>query len=492
MKKYLVSIFFAFFCFNALFSQNPQISGRFEQKKGLLILSDDVRIVQDKTDKYSSLGGYHLFIRKKPGIESVMLTETTKDPEGKADSYAYRAEEYNPINGDEIRYLNGKILDSKYSKFSLIDSTPESDEIFGTAFHIFIPSQLAYGYPWTRNGTVKIGKGTFINIRAFEKKYGDYTGDYADNPFMFDFRKPVVKENVQKTKTALESEKTQEIEQKTKENEIQKNEPVSEPKVLESPENEKKSNLPEIKKEAESPKNPEVKEESKKENPKYENSDSDDEKEVILTDEYNSVAAEKFKEISEFGGGKMIFSKGPKSLPDDIMKSLDEISPKDKVDVVFAIDTTGSMKDDMQKLKTVWLPALREKIKSFGEIRLGLLLYRDYGDSYNYMNLPVKRFDFTDDFDSFSKNLLGVKIIGKEGGDIPEAVYEALYASMYYYKWRQNAQRKIILIGDAEPHPRPRGFGKISKDLVSGMAQKRNITIDAIIVPDKTTATAKK
>lgn len=480
MKKYLVSIFFAFFCFNALFSQNPQISERLEQKKGLLILSDDVRIVQDKTDKYSSLGGYHLFIRKKPGIESVMLTETTKDPEGKADSYAYRAEEYNSINGDEIRYLNGKILESKYSKFSLIDSTPEADEIFGAAFHIFIPSQLAYGYPWTRNGTVKIGKGTFINIRAFEKKYGDYTGDYADNPFMFDFRKPVVKENLQKIKTAQKIEKTQAAEQKPKENEIQKSEPVSELKVLESPE---------IKKEAESPKTPEIKEESKIENPKDENSDSDDEKEVVLTDEYNSVAAEKFKEISEFGGGKMIFSKGPKSLPDDIMKSFDEISPKDKVDVVFAIDTTGSMKDDMQQLKTVWLPALREKIKSFGEIRLGLLLYRDYGDSYNYMNLPVKRFDFTDDFDSFSKNLLGVKIIGKEGGDIPEAVYEALYASMYYYKWRQDAQRKIILIGDAEPHPRPRGFGKISKDLVSGMAQKRNITIDAIIVPDKTTAT---
>ena len=121
MKKYLVSIFFAFFCFNALFSQNPQIPERSDQKKGLLILSDDVRIVQDKTDEFSPLGGYHLFIRKKPEIESVMLTETTKDPEGKADSYAYRAEEYNTINGDEIRYLNGKILDSKYSKFRFLE-----------------------------------------------------------------------------------------------------------------------------------------------------------------------------------------------------------------------------------------------------------------------------------------------------------------------------------------------------------------------------------
>lgn len=469
MKKYLVSVFFAVFCFYALFSQNSQISGRSEQKRGLLILSDDVRIVQDKTNKYSSVGGYHLFIRKKPGIESVMLTETTKDPEGKADSYAYRAEEYNSINGDEIRYLNGKLLDSKYSKFSLIDSTPEADEIFGSAFHIFIPSRLAYGYPWSRNGTVKIGKGTFINIRSFEKKYCDYTGDYADNPFMFDFRKPLLKENLRKTESAENS--------KPKQIKNQKKDIVSEPENRENSEKEKKAFAPETKKETKSLKTHE-------EENLNENSDSDEEKEVVLTDDYSPVAAEKFKEISDFAGGKLIFSKGPKTLPDDIMKSLDEISPKDKVDIVFAIDTTGSMKDDMQQLKKVWLPSLQKKIKSFGDLRLGLVLYRDYGDSYNYMNLPVKRFDFTDDFDSFSKNLVGVKIIGKEGGDIPEAVYEALYASMHYYTWRQDAQRKIILIGDAEPHPRPRGFGKISKELVFGMAQEKNITIDAIIVPD--------
>jgi len=52
-------------------------------------------------------GGYHLFIRKKPGIASVLLTETTKDPNLQADNYAYRAGEWNQTNGDEIRILNG-------------------------------------------------------------------------------------------------------------------------------------------------------------------------------------------------------------------------------------------------------------------------------------------------------------------------------------------------------------------------------------------------
>lgn len=401
MRKYFISVFLLIFSFGAFFAQDA--SSR------LLILSDDVRVVQDKSGNVAPGGGYHLFVRKKPGIESVLLTETTKDPEGKADNFAYRAESYNSVNGDEIRYLNGKILDSKYARYSLVDSTPESDEIFGEAFHIFIPNEIVYGYPWERNGSVKIGRGTFINIRSFEKKFADYTGAYLDNPFMFDFRKRPEK------------------------------------------------NPPEKKDEAE---------------------------EVVLTDDYNSAAVEKFKEISDFGGGKLIFSKGPETLPGDIMKSLDEIEMKDKADVVFAIDTTGSMKDDMEKLKEAWLPSLREKIKEFKDLHLGLLLYRDYGDSYKYQNLPVKIYDFTDDFESFAENLLEVKIVGKEGGDIPEAVYEALYASMEYYRWRGDAQRKIILIGDAEPHPRPRGLRQISREMAEKMSRERGIKIDAIILPD--------
>ena len=45
--------------------------------------------------------------------------------------------------------------------------------------------------------------------------------------------------------------------------------------------------------------------------------------------------------------------------------------------------------------------------------------------------------------------------------------------------------RKIILIGDAEPHPVPRGTGKYTKELVMKLAKQKNIGIDAIITPDE-------
>ena len=85
----------------------------------------------------------------------------------------------------------------------------------------------------------------------------------------------------------------------------------------------------------------------------------------------------------------------------------------------------------------------------------------------------------------FNKNLNGFKINGKEGGDIPEAVYEALYASLEFYEWRPDAQKKIILIGDAEPHPAPRGTKKYTKELVQKTAAEKQIKIDAIITPDE-------
>ena len=386
------SRFFAFSMFFLCVSAFSQSS-----ENALLIRPADLRLENEKN-------GYHLYVKKLPGVESVMLTETTKDPAGQSDNYAYRALEYNPINGDEIRYLDGKILVSEYAKFSLVDSTAEKDEEFGQSFHIFIPETIQFGYPWSRNGSVTIGRGTFLNIRAFAKKYADYTGGFYDNPYMFDFGKRIKKEeNVKPEKIS------------------------------------------------------------------------------VMTDDYNPVASAKFQEISDI----FKFSKGPESICDDLIEAFEEIDPKDKADVVLVLDATGSMKDDVDTLRKQWFPKLSKLCADFNSIRIGLLLYRDYVDSYRYKNLPVKFFDFTEDLSVFEKNLNSFTIKGKEGGDIPEAVYEGLFAALEFYNWDEDSVRKIILIGDAEPHPTPRGTGRYTKKLIEDTAKKKDISITAIITPDE-------
>ena len=437
MKKQFFRFFILSFTLFNLTYAFSQTENNFP--KDMLILQSDI-IVEAKNapgtteanDEASGKNtiktkGVNIYIRKKSGIESVMLVETTKDPNGKQDNYAYRALEYNTINGDEIRYLDGKVLDSKYGKYSLISSTVVNHPALGKCFHIYIPPVVEYGYSWARHGTVEIGKGMFINIRTFSRKYGDYTGKFADNPFMFDFAEiqkkappPVVEKKVEEPQPKVEPEPK----------------PIKEPIVL------------------------------------------------TLTDDYNPEAADKFNEIAKKGQGLLRYSKGPETLPEDLIETLDAINPKDKVDVVFAIDTTGSMKDDIETLRKEWVPKLIEQLKDFGDLRLGLLIYRDYGDNYSCRGLPVKFFAFTNDISIFKRNLNSVVIHGNEGGDVPEAVYEALYGSINFFKWREDAQKKVILIGDAEPHPTPRGSKKITQDEVLSLAKENKITLDCIIVPD--------
>jgi hypothetical protein len=183
----------SFYGQNSTSNNSQSIVYTSEQQK-IRVENQNEKLIADKEN-----GGYHLYVKKSPNVNSILLTETTKDPTGKNDSYAYRAKEYNKINGDEKRILNGEFLVSEGAKYSLVDSTPEETDFFGPAFHIYIPQTLVYGYEWSRNGEIQIDKGTFINIRSFEKPYADYTGNYVDNPFMFDFvkiKKPKPKEVV--------------------------------------------------------------------------------------------------------------------------------------------------------------------------------------------------------------------------------------------------------------------------------------------------------
>lgn len=417
MHKKWILITLVFMTVQVVFAQSDgsQTTLYTAKQQQLRITAGNVRLVRDEKN-----GGYHLYVKKLPNVNSILLTETTKDPEGKSDSYAYRAQEYNSINGDEIRYLDGKKLESEGAKYSLVDSTPENTSFFGPAFHIYIPETIVYGYEWSRNGQITIGKGTFINIRSFEKPYADYTGDYMDSPFMFDLKvtKRVVKKPAPKVQPKPDPE------------------PINEPEPVDEPE-------------------------------------------TVLTDDYNPVASEKFKEFSD----DIIYSKGPETIIEDIRDLLADIEDKDNLDLVFAIDATGSMKNDLDKLKTDMYPLLTELFGNTPGARVGLLFYRDYGDTFKYMDLPVKVFPFTSNFTSFSKNLNSIRIYGKEGGDIPEAVYEAMYASCEFYSWRNTAQKKIILIGDAEPHPTPRGIGRYSKDYVMGIAESRKIKIHSILLP---------
>ena len=401
-------------------------------------------------------GGYHVWIRKKPGISSVLLTESTKDPALKADNYAYRAPELNPVNSGERRMLDGKFLEEK-GPYSIIDSTPEPDEAFGSAFHLFIPWVVEWGYPWSRNGKTFISDGTFVNLRAFEKPYADYRGAFADNPYLIRVtQRPLPRPPKVAPPEPVPAPLPKPIP-----------EPVPEPVPVPTPPPPRpvKEDLP-----PPSPPPPPV--EAPKPAPEsVPEPAKEPEKKPDLT-QYMPETLRAFEAIAAAGKGETRYSEGEGDIVPQLASLLDRAKGK-SVDLVVCLDTTDSMKDDIEAVKKAIPEMLKERLAEFSSFRLGFVLYKDYFEDY-----VVKKFDFTQQFSVFTSGLSAVKVAG--GRDIPEAVYEALYTALTEYPWAAE-KKMIVLIGDAPPHPIPRG--PVDREKVEKEAAARGVELNVIILP---------
>ncbi len=93
-----------------------------------------------------------------------------------------------------------------------------------------------------------------------------------------------------------------------------------------------------------------------------------------------------------------------------------------RLDLVFMIDATGSMGDEIGKLKSS-MRAMASQIAQLPgqpDICYGLVAYRDRGDAF-----ITRTHDFTNDLGAFQALLANVQAQG--GGDTPEALNEALH-----------------------------------------------------------------
>ena len=129
--------------------------------------------------------------------------------------------------------------------------------------------------------------------------------------------------------------------------------------------------------------------------------------------------------------------------------TLDAATPKQaQLDMVFLIDATGSMADEIDKLKATLhtIASEVERLPAKPDLCFGLVAYRDKGDAY-----LVRSHDFTNDLNAFQGVLNQLQAGG--GGDYPEAMNEALHETVHSLSWRgTNTTRMVFLIADAPPH----------------------------------------
>ncbi|MBI2807193.1 MAG: VWA domain-containing protein [Planctomycetes bacterium] len=149
--------------------------------------------------------------------------------------------------------------------------------------------------------------------------------------------------------------------------------------------------------------------------------------------------------------------------------------PRPTVEVVFCLDTTGSMSGLIHAAKQkIW--AISNQISAGNPtplVKVGLVAYRDRRDAY-----VTKVFDLTDDLDAIHGQLMGLKAVG--GGDFPESVNQALHEAVTKISWSKDKKtlRMIFLVGDAPPHmDYP---DDVKYPITCKLAVERNIIINTV------------
>lgn len=130
----------------------------------------------------------------------------------------------------------------------------------------------------------------------------------------------------------------------------------------------------------------------------------------------------------------------------DVSELNNPMTKKDVIQLLFVIDTTGSMGDEITYLKSEIADVI-ETIKQDNEgvlVELGLIFYRDQGDLY-----VVRDFPFTTEIEKQVKNLSEQWADG--GGDFPEDITSA-FKKANEFQWRQAATKILVHVADAPDH----------------------------------------
>jgi len=120
-----------------------------------------------------------------------------------------------------------------------------------------------------------------------------------------------------------------------------------------------------------------------------------------------------------------------------------------RIEVVFILDTTSSMSGLIEAAKEkIWsIATTMASAEQTPDIRMGLVAFRDRGDSY-----VTRVLDLSQDLDSMYASLMDFRAQG--GGDGPESVNQALYDAVNRISWSddESVYKVAFLIGDAPPH----------------------------------------
>lgn len=164
------------------------------------------------------------------------------------------------------------------------------------------------------------------------------------------------------------------------------------------------------------------------------------------------------------------------AIPGHAAKITPQRTDRPQLEIVFVLDTTGSMGGLIEGAKQKIWSIVNSVLKSPHppRVRVGLVAYRDHGDEYVTKITPL-----TTDLDSVYTTLKTYQAAG--GGDGPEDVRQALSDGVSKAGWsprNSHTAQVLFLVGDAPPHD---DYGQEPDTLTTAaLAAKQGIIINAI------------
>jgi hypothetical protein len=157
---------------------------------------------------------------------------------------------------------------------------------------------------------------------------------------------------------------------------------------------------------------------------------------------FNKLALKCFYDLGEKSGGEFYYKSGAESVHSTIIEVLEDHC-KNGSDIIFLIDKTGSMQNDIDSAR-INLNLIIDQVNKLDNIRLGVAAYGDKnvdGDSWWETTEISNDFQKTRDFIN--------KLRVSDGGDYPESVYDGIANVVEKTDWREGAKKLILVIGDA-------------------------------------------
>jgi hypothetical protein len=157
-------------------------------------------------------------------------------------------------------------------------------------------------------------------------------------------------------------------------------------------------------------------------------------------------------------------------------------SAKSKIQVVFALDATGSMSGLMAAAKEkIWsIAGSFSQADPAPQIEIGLIFYRDKGDKF-----ITKILQLNSDLDDIYERLMEVSASG--GGDTPESVNQGLYEAITKFNWDVDTTtfKTIFLVGDCPPHM---NYNEVKYPESCKLAKEKDIVLNTILMGNNSEA----